>query len=250
MPPDDYLVVVTTPDFTWRRLLEGSAYGLLAVLAFASLVVMRGLDPMAVLLAVLLVTAVVLLRLPNHYGVAGVAGTALLYAGWTVYRGGLVALLHPSSAAQFWHSTTALLLAATALIAMVGEQRGRPATRLPAAIAAATVAATLVAAVLAVASSLGYDDPVRLPGDLEVRVQRYEWAPKALEAKSGTVVIYVDNKDAARHTFTIRPLGVSVDVPANHAARVRFEAPIGTYRFECTVAGHEHVGIRGTLFVH
>lgn len=249
MPPDDYLVVVRTPDFSWRRLLEASAYGLFAVLAFASLVVRRGLDPTGALLAVLLITAVVLLRL-NRYGVAGVAGAALLYGGWTVYRGGLVALAHPSSAAEFWHAATAFVLVATTVVAAVAEQRRRPATRLPALVGGIAVSVILMTAIVGIGSSLAYDDPVRSAGDLEVRVERYEWAPKALEAAAGEVVVYVANMDAARHTFTIRALEVSVDVPANHAARVRFRAPVGTYRFECIAEGHEHVGIRGTLFVH
>jgi hypothetical protein len=247
-PPDDYLVVVTTADFTWRRLLEVSAYGLIAVLAFVSLVVRRGLDPTGALLAVLLVTAVVLLRL-NRYGVAGVAGSALLYGGWTGYRGGLAALAHPSSAAEFWHAATAFVLVLVSLAAAVGEQRPRPASRLPALVGVGALALTLLAAVLGVGSSLGYDDPVRSAGDLDVRVERFEWAPKAVEAEAGGITIFVANKDAARHTFTVRELGVSVDVPANHSARVRFDAPVGTYRFECTVEGHDHVGIRGTLFV-
>lgn len=249
MPPDDYLVVITTPEFTWRRLLEASAYGLMALLAFTSLVVRRGLDPVGALLAVLLVTAVVLLR-RGHHSAAAVAGSALLYGGWTVFRGGLAALAHPSSAAEFWHAATAFVLVLVALQAALGEQRRRPATRLPALVGGAGLAVSVVAAVLGVGTTLAYDDPVRAAGDLDVRVERYEWAPKALEAQAGEVTVFVANSDAARHTFTIRELGVTIDVPANHAARVRFEAPVGTYRFECTVDGHDHVGIRGTLFLH
>lgn len=246
---DDYLEVVTTPDFTWRRLLEGSAYGLLGVLAFASLVVARGLGPVDALLALTLVTAVLLLRLPSGYGVAAVALAALGYGGWTVYNGALVALAHPASAAEFWHAATTLAMVATTLAAAAGEQRDRPASRLPAWVGGGGLAVTLVAAVLAVGSSFTYDDAARSPGDLGVAVERRDWLPPALSAPAGRVGVWIDNRDAARHTFTIKALDLSVDLPANHTTRVSFDAPPGTYRFECTAPGHDHGGIRGTLFV-
>lgn len=246
---DDYLVVVTTPDFTWRHLLEGSAYSLLGVLAFASLVVARGLGPVDALLALTLVTAVLLLRMPNRYGAAAVAVAALGYGGWAVYNGALVALAHPTSAAEFWHAATTLAMVATTLAAATGEHRGRTASRLPAWVGGGALAVTLVAAVLAVGSSWSYEDAVRSPGDLGVAVERQQWLPPVLAAPAGGIDVWVDNRDAARHTFTIRALGVSIDLPANHATRISFDAPAGAYRFECTAPGHDHDGIRGTLFV-
>jgi hypothetical protein len=248
-PPDDYLVVHRRRDFTWRRLLEASAFALIGVLAFVSLVVLRNLRPVGALFAILLVTAVVLLRLPNRYGVHAVAAAALLYGGWTVYRGGLVSLGHPTSAAEFWHAVTTVVLVATIVAAAAGDRRPQRDSRSPTWVALTAVVAIVVAAVVGVGSSLAFDDAVRATDDVSVRIERFEWAPKALSAEAGEVSVFVDNRDAARHVFAIPALGVSLDLPGNHAARVKFSAAPGPYRFECTVKGHEHHGIRGTLFV-
>ena len=47
------------------------------------------------------------------------------------------------------------------------------------------------------------------------------------------------NEDPIRHTFVIEELEVSLELPANTARRVDFDAASGTYRFFCDVPGHD-----------
>jgi plastocyanin len=49
-----------------------------------------------------------------------------------------------------------------------------------------------------------------------------------------------------RHTFTIDELGVDLSIPPNSEQRVTFDAPAGSYEFEC----RPHTpGMTGTLTV-
>ena len=68
----------------------------------------------------------------------------------------------------------------------------------------------------------------------------YDTDPKLdIAVPSGTIGVWVDNRDGIHHTFTIEDLGVDLEIPALKAKRVQFDAPPGTYEIICTVPGHE-----------
>jgi plastocyanin len=63
------------------------------------------------------------------------------------------------------------------------------------------------------------------------------------------VVVQLENHDLFWHTFTIPELDVDMKVPVQATQQVTFQAPAGTYRFLCTIPGHEMLGMEGTLTV-
>jgi plastocyanin len=94
-------------------------------------------------------------------------------------------------------------------------------------------------------TTLRISNPLLGPHDLVVATEGDSFSPARLAAPAGEVSVFVDNGDAARHTFTMDALGVDLEVPAGHNARVTFSAPPGAYEYFCSVPGHEDM--RGTL---
>jgi plastocyanin len=110
--------------------------------------------------------------------------------------------------------------------------------------AGALVFVVMVAGSLVAAARV--DDAVIEPGDTAVQAVDYEY-PERVEVRSGAGV-FVDNEDAARHTFVIEDDSARVlEVPAGSTARLDIDVPPGSYRFYCDIAGHEDMA--GTLEV-
>lgn len=87
------------------------------------------------------------------------------------------------------------------------------------------------------------------PSRVILSVESLVFSSDALEVAAGSIVVTVANTDAVAHTFTVPELDVDLDVAGSEARSITFEAPPGTYRFECVVPGHTGPGMRGTLEV-
>lgn len=74
-------------------------------------------------------------------------------------------------------------------------------------------------------------------GDVRATIEDAEF-PDAISVERGGVV-YVDNIDPYRHTFTVEGTDVDVDVPGGVARRVAVDLGPGTYVVVCEVPGHE-----------
>lgn len=74
-----------------------------------------------------------------------------------------------------------------------------------------------------------------------------EYSDRVLEGRGGDVTVAFANTDAVPHTFTVPSLGVDLIVGSGEAGTATFRAPAGTYRFVCTVPGHDGAGMQGEL---
>jgi plastocyanin len=117
-------------------------------------------------------------------------------------------------------------------------------------------AAIAVPGLMAVVSVAGFvaavrDDGAVLPepSDHVLTSDTTAFSDSELVVQSGTIGVYLDNRDYFWHTFTIREFGVDLRVPVGASGRVVFEASPGTYQFVCTIPGHEIAGMGGTLMV-
>lgn len=87
------------------------------------------------------------------------------------------------------------------------------------------------------------------PSDVHVITENMAFSNVTVDANSGVVRVELENHDLFWHTFTIEELGVDLKVPVGATQQVVFDAPSGTYRFVCTIPGHELLGMSGTLVV-
>lgn len=114
-------------------------------------------------------------------------------------------------------------------------------------LAAGLLAAFVLAAALAVAASR----LTRQSGANRVLLAAsgMEYSARVLEARSGEVEMTFANTDAVPHTFTVPDLGVDLEVASGEARTAVFSVRHGTYRYVCTVPGHDGPGMRGELWV-
>jgi plastocyanin len=136
-----------------------------------------------------------------------------------------------------------------AVAAAVGRRRGRTPGVGPAVVAAGTV--VVVAIALAAAAVARPPRAAVAEGSQQLTLQAAgaAFSATSLAASSGRVTVSLANHDLFWHTFTIERLGVDLGVPVGGTRSVTFTAPPGTYKFTCTVPGHEAAGMRGTLTV-
>lgn len=125
------------------------------------------------------------------------------------------------------------------------EGPGRAVTARPSVVVFLAVVAFLVAVAAVVAVRQLGDDGDR--HTLVLAASELEYSSSVLEGRSGEVAVAFANTDAVTHTFTIPALGVDLVVGAGEAATATFRAGPGTYRFVCTVPGHDGPGMRGEL---
>jgi plastocyanin len=96
------------------------------------------------------------------------------------------------------------------------------------------------------AARITHESAVAQPGDIEITTENIEFSHQHINADAGEITVFVENKDTTLHTFTIEELGVDLQIPSNSAERITFDAPPGTYDFECSP--HRDV-MKGTLEV-
>ena len=121
----------------------------------------------------------------------------------------------------------------------------------------ATVATLAVAAALiftACGSAATSDEPVpSATTTIEVTADEYAFTPSALEAPAGAIAFHVTNAGNEEHEFEIFKGEQVVDeveglVPGLDRTLVVTLEP-GDYTFACMLAGHDALGMTGTLSV-
>ena len=66
---------------------------------------------------------------------------------------------------------------------------------------------------VSIVATLGLEDDAVVSGDLRIIAEDVEFAPVSLNG-SGTVGVFIENKDPIRHTFAIEALDLEVELPA------------------------------------
>ena len=140
----------------------------------------------------------------------------------------------PVLAGDFVLNLAGVLTALAGIVAAIMILRGQMGvSKTAATLARAAVAVFVVGAAVSIFSMVTYDDAVAQEDDLRVVTEDIEFGPTILEAPSGEVSVFVENKDQTLHTFTIEELDVGLDIPASKSARVTFDAEPGEYEFFC-----------------
>ena len=140
------------------------------------------------------------------------------------------------------HPVIVILLAIVGTISAIAVIR-RGATSYGGARMVAMGAATVLV-VAAVVTTIAYPDVSARPGDISLVTEDFEFSEQSLTASGGRIAVFVDNKDATLHTFTVEKLAVDLEIPAGEPGRITFAAEPGTYEFFCRP--HES-DMRGTL---
>lgn len=154
-------------------------------------------------------------------------------------------LSHPESAQAFILTTAVTMAAVVLIVAGLAAHFGWTARPQPLLWGAAAV--VLVATVVGLYSAAAVDSVAAADGDLIVTARSSQFSPDLLEASSGQVGVWIDNRDGVRHTFAVPELGVDFEVVGYKTTRFDFDAPAGTYTIMCGVPGHE--GMTATLEV-
>ncbi|MGH2777831.1 MAG: cupredoxin domain-containing protein [Actinomycetota bacterium] len=236
MPP-------ATTGIDWRILLVWTGIGTAAALLVFNLAAGTIIPPLLVF-AVLYGVGVWLTRRGGKAGPIMLGILSLLLLGVNVPFI-VPALSVPASTVDFVMTGLLVVLALANLVSSVASLRAADGAgaRL---VGRSLVALMLVVVAVAIVGRVTYDAPVSQSGDLELAAQDYEFNTDVIEADSGEVSVFVENKDTALHTFTVEGLDVDLQVPGGTTARVTFDAPAGSYEFICVP--HSDV-MKGTLEV-
>lgn len=239
-------IIATRSLPRWRPVLVASA--LAQILFNVVVVVVNGevVPPLIVTSAFLSIGLVVLgKRRRAGAAVLGIVSVAHLATSAPFLAEGLI---HPESFWDFWLGWSTVLAAALGVVSAAPvwrqEDDGSGWAR-----AVSFGVATLIVGfgVVGGAATRAYKSDAAQSGDIALAARNVEFEPATLRADRGEVLIFVDNEDFFRHTFSIDALEVDFELPGRKAARVVFSAEPGTYEFYCAVPGHEDM--RGELVV-
>jgi plastocyanin len=84
--------------------------------------------------------------------------------------------------------------------------------------------------------------------DINLTAENMHFSQTELSSENGQVTLHLSNHDLWWHTFTIDELGVDVKIPMEAERVITFSALPGTYRYYCSIPGHEAT-MHGTLVI-
>lgn len=227
--------VVARRPLTWSRVLVLAPAGIAGM--FGLLMLVFGPDPQLVTFTLVLAALALLARrFPVRVGPGVVlVGSAVFLVSNVGYV--VTSLAHPETPLAFNTALVSLLLAVLSGVAAVAILTSWSSTRVRPVVAVAAGVALAGAVLSQVANALVRDD-VALPEDVRVVTGGLAFDPEELVVEASGAV-HVSNHSATRHTFTVRDLGIDVELPANTARRIALDGAPGTYRLVCAVPGHE-----------
>ena len=232
--------------WTWHFLSWVSPVVMAAIFLVVMVTLAGGFEPFLFIFgAILLITGLVGRRFPRRAGpiTVLVVTVVFLLMNLTVL---IEDLAHPDSFMNFAVFGVFLLaLTITAVVGSIAQLASRP-DGAALKVAYGALALMVISVVVSVVAVLGLEDDVAASGDLRLTAEDVEYAPANLSG-SGTVAVFVENKDPFRHTFAIEALGIEVELPASTNRRVEVSAAPGAYEFICTVGGHEDM--KGVLTI-
>lgn len=231
--------------WSWPRLVWLAPAAMAAVFLIVMVVLAGGFEPfLAIFGAILLITAYVGRRFPRRAGPI----TVLVVLALLLLMN-LPALVddlsHPESFLNFAvFGVLLIVLDLTGLIASVASLMNRSGDG--AAVVYVAGAVIVVGAIVSGIATASFESDTAQAGDLVVVAEEVEFSPATLSG-SGTIGVFIENKDPVRHTFTIEDLDVDVNLPGGADQRVDITGAPGTYEFVCEVPGHE--SMKGTITI-
>jgi plastocyanin len=235
---------LTQMGLTWQRLLFWALAGVAG--AFALLMAgFRFFDPFLAVFVVVFAIAAFLVRRGGRGPVIFALVIAIVFFAMNVPF--LVpTLMQPSSIPDFVPAVLVLIFDVIAIVAAINILRRRGTGAGPRTAARIGGALFVIAVVVSVVATVTFNDAVAQAGDIRLVTQDTAFQDGSLEAESGTVGVFVENKDQTLHTFTIDELDVDLQIPAGSSVRVEFAGEPGEYRFYCVP--HQDV-MEGTLTI-
>lgn len=236
----------TQARWTWHLALWMAPVAMGVIFLLVMVTLAGGFEPFLFIFgAVLVVTGLVGRRFPRRAGPITVLVVTTLLVLMNL-PSLMEDLGHPESFMNF--AVFGVVLLALALIAIVSSiaQLARRSDGAATRVVYTGVGVMVLAIVVSAVAALTLEDDVAASGDLEVVAEDVEFAPTSLSG-SGTVGVFIENKDPIRHTFTIETLDIEVELPASTDRRVEISAPPGTYEFFCSVEGHDDM--KGTITI-
>ena len=229
---------------TWLTLLRWAAIASIVIIALIN--VFAGIIPPLIVFAVIFLGGVIWLgrstKGPAILLLVAFIAHLLLSAPFVIPT-----LAVPASAGDFILNIGSLVATIVGMVAAIAVLRGRLETAPVArSLAMGTLGIFVLSAIASVVATATYDDAVAQSGDISLVTQDIEFTDESLEATSGEVSVFVDNKDNTLHTFTIDDLDLNLNIPAGKSARVTFNAEPGTYEFYCVPHKED---MEGTLVV-
>lgn len=200
------------------------------------MVIFQEFDPFFLIMGTPLVIALLLRLKFRRVGtvLVGVLALALMAMNAPFL---IPSLQNPEAGWDFVLPVMLVLSALTAIVATVPAyreiSRGTGGSAVPKAVTAVAVVLVLAAGATGLLATTGFESAVAQPGDVTVEQVDFAFEPENVTTDAGEIAIFIENKDASFHTFTIDELGVDVSVPAGKSARVTFRAAAGEYRFYC-----------------
>ena len=110
------------------------------------------------------------------------------------------------------------------------------------------------AAAPATAAATAAPRPTAPDGAIKVSLTDFAITPSTLSAKAGSVVFFVSNDGKTPHNLSLfdagkKDAGHSPDLNPGQAAVLTVTLAAGTYHLDCSLPGHESLGMSGTLTV-
>lgn len=219
----------------WRALVVGGLALMVFALVLTQVIARVVIPPLAVFSVIFLLLAVLVARLRTRWPLIVSAVVVLGYAASSVP---FLAedLPHPASTGSFVPAALALIGGTVASVAaLVGFFR--PAAGGSRGLAGFGGLAAVAIVVVSFAANAGVEDAARQPDDVVITAQNTQY-PEATQVRPQGAV-FVENRDAYRHTFVIEGTDYKHELPAQSSRRFNLTLDPGTYRLYCDVAGHE-----------
>jgi plastocyanin len=228
----------------WAELLFWSALGVAAAMIGGMVLFGEFIPPLLIFAAPFVIGALIIRRRRKGGAIfLGVVGllTLALNAPFII-----PSFRVPASTEDFIMSSVIVVFLVVLLIGAIAAVRAKDTGPSPAARSVGFAALALIGLSIATAAAarVTHESAVAQPGDIEIVTQDIEFSHEHITAEAGEVTVFVENKDTTLHTFTIEELGVDLQIPSNSAERITFDAPSGTYEFECTPHSD---GMHGTI---
>lgn len=233
----------STEGNDWVRLLAWTA-GLVAAVDIIFFMLIAALIPPLAVGAVLTIVGLLLLRANKQrwgVGVLGVTSLLLLLASAPF---AVDHLAHPESGIDWVHAVVAVFgrVLAIAIVVPAWRRASDTAVRRVRLASLGALAGILVIAAVATFATTGETAEA---GDVIAPVEEAAFPTEIVVDRGG--VVFVDNVDMFRHTFTVEGTGIDAELPALQGVRVPIDLAPGSYELICAVPGHEFM--TGTLTV-